>query len=105
MTDLNVRTLGTYIIGGLVVVACFYLINSTSGEHVQEWATITGIIGYLIRDAGGAAGTRAAERITAANASAQPTVTTTSAGPPPTTTTVTPSEPLTTGPTGHDDRP
>ena len=93
MNDLSVRTIGMYILGGLIVAACFWLIRTTPGEHVQEWATITGIIGYLIRDSGGAAGTRAAERITKSNHDAQPTITTTSAGPPRTTTTVDPSEP------------
>ncbi len=92
MTDLNLRVVGMYVLGVVIVAACFWLIATTAGEHVQEWATITGIIGFLIRDAGGAAGTRAAERITESNANAQPTTTVTSAGPPATSITTTPSD-------------
>jgi hypothetical protein len=89
VTDLNVRTVGMYLLGLIIIAGCFYLIASAPAdrEPIQEWATITLIVGYLIRDAGGAAGTRAAERITAANAEAQPTVTTTSGTPPAQTTT------------------
>ena len=93
VTDLNIRTVGMYALGLIIIAGCFYLIAAAPAdrEPIQEWATITLIVGYLIRDAGGAAGTRAAERITASNAAAQPTTTMTTQGDPPTTTTVQPS--------------
>lgn len=86
MSTDTIRTAATYLIAILILAGAFALIYTARGDSGQAWLAIGAVLGYVFRDAGGAAATRNVERI----AAAQPTVTT-DAGPP-ATTTVTPSE-------------
>jgi len=77
-----------YVIAGVVILGCFVLLyQARGGDPTLPWATITLIVGWLIRDSAGNSATGQVLRIQAA----QPTVTATSG--PPATTTVTPADP------------
>lgn len=66
----------------LVLAGAFVLIFANRGDSGQAWLAVGAVIGYVFRDAGGAAATGQVLRIQAA----QPT-TTVNAGPPVTVTT------------------
>jgi hypothetical protein len=86
MSQDTLRTVATYVIAVLILAGAFVLIYQARGDVSQAWLAVGAVLGYVFRDAGGAAATRNVERI----AASQPTVTTTSG--PPATTTVTPTE-------------
>ena len=78
------RTFFTYGIATLILVGAFALIYQGRGDSAQAWLAIGSVLGFVLRDAGGAAATGQLLRVQAA----QPTTTVTSG--PPATATVTP---------------
>lgn len=51
----DIRTLLTYAIGALVLVGAFVLIYQGRGDSGQAWLAVGAVLGYVFRDAGGAA--------------------------------------------------
>lgn len=86
---MDIRTIATYLIAALVLIGAFVLIYQGRGDAGQAWLAVGAILGYVFRDAGGAAGASNAASIVAA----QPTITATSG--PPASVTSTPAQGVT----------
>lgn len=64
------RTIATYGIATLVLLGAFLLIYQARGSDSQAWLAIGAVLGYVFRDAGGAAATGQAVRLQTASAAA-----------------------------------
>jgi hypothetical protein len=63
MDQATIRLVFTYLVAILVLVGAFVLIFTSTGDSGQAWLAIGAVMGYIFRDAGGAAATNNAIRV------------------------------------------